>query len=116
MKKVSILQNKINNSYCLNDKYFLFLFNNETCYYEFEETPVKKDEKKNIIFYKIDENNEKILYESKLKIENNYDKLYYINMNNKNYLVTCNVCEQITFYEIINMKNNKKINIKFLNL
>ena len=116
MKKVSILQNKINNSYCLNDKYFLFLFNNDPCYNEYDKILVKKDEKKNIIFYKIDENNEKILYESKLKIEDNYDKLYYINMNNKNYLVTCNVCEQITFYEIINMKNNKKINIKFLNL
>ena len=114
MKKVSLLQNNINNSYCLNDKYFLFLFNNDACFDRFGEYLVKKDKKKNIIFYKIDENNEKKLYESKLKIEENFDKLYYINMNNKNYIITYNIpeynfVEEITFYEIINMKNNKKI-------
>ena len=85
-----------------------------------EKITIKKDEKKNIIFYKIDENNEKILYESKLKIEDNCNKLYYINANNKNYIITYNIpefnlCEEITFYEIINMKNNKKLNIKNLN-
>ena len=111
MKKVSFLQNDINNSYCLNDKYFLFLFDNDPCYGRFNETLVKKDEKKNIIFYKIGENKEKVLYESKLEIEDNCDKLYYINMNNKNYIITYNLCEEITFYQIINMKNNKKINI-----
>jgi len=120
IKKVSLLQNNINNSYCLNDKFFLFLFNNDPCLdaynYRFAETLVKKEEKKNIIFYKIGENSEKVLYESKLKIEDNCDKLYYINVNNKNYIITYipeyNLCEEITFYEIINMKNNKKLNIK----
>ena len=112
MKEVSIIQNNINNSYYLNDKYFLFLFNNETCDDEYKETLVKKNEKKNIIFYKIDENNEKILYESKLKIGDNCNKLYYININNKNYLITSTLCGQITFYEIININNNKRINIK----
>ena len=116
MKKVSIIQNKINNSYCLNDEYFLFLFNNVTCYDILEKTLVNKDRKKNIIFYKIGEYNEKILYQSKLEIEDNCDKLYYINMNNKNFIITYNIpeynlCEEFTFYEIINMKNNKKINI-----
>ena len=111
MKKVSLLQNNINNSYCLCENVFLFLFNNNPCY-EFGKTVVKKDEKKNIIFYKINENNEKILYESKLEIEDNCEKLYYINMNKKNYIIiTYDLNEVITFYEIINMKNNKKIKI-----
>ena len=120
IKKVSLLQNNINNSYCINDKYFLFLFNNDPCYdrynYRFAETLIKKDKKKNIYIYKISENREKMLYESKLKIEDDCDKLYYININNKNYIITYkspewNICEEITFYEIINMKNNKKLNI-----
>ena len=118
MKKVSLLQNNINNSYCLNDRYFLFLFNNEPCYDRYNDRfahiIVKKDEKKNIIFYKIGENTEQIMYESKLKIEDNCDKLYYTTLNNKNYIITYNIpefnlSEEITFYEIINMKNNKKL-------
>ena len=112
MKTVSLVQNNINNSYSLNDKCFLFLFNNDPCYHKYEEILVTEDEKKNIIFYKIGENNEKKLYESKLEIEDNCIKLYYINMNNKNYIITYNLFEEITFYEIINMRNNKKINIK----
>jgi len=112
MKKVSLVQNNINSSYCLNDKYFLFLFNNKPYYDKFEDILVTKDEKKNVIFYKINENNEKKLYESKMEIEDNCIKLYYINMNNKNYIINYNRCEEITFYEMINMRNNKKINIK----
>ena len=112
MNKVSLVQNNINSSYYLNDKYFLFLFNNKPCYDKFEDILVTKDEKKNVIFYKINENNEKKLYESKMEIEDNCIKLYYINMNNKNYIITYNRCEEITFYEMINMRNNQKINIK----
>jgi len=110
----------MNNSYSLNDKYFLFLFDNTPCFSKYGKILVKKDEKKNIIFYKIDENNDKILYQSKFEIEGNYGKLCYVHMNNKFYIITHNIpkyyfCEEITnisFYEIINMKNNKKINIK----
>ena len=122
INNVSLSQNNINNSYCLHDNYFLFLFNNDPCYdrynYRFAETLVKQDEKKNIIIFKIDESNKKELYESKLKMKNNCDYLYYININNKNYIITItyndqenNLYDEITFYEIIDMKNNKKLNI-----
>jgi len=78
----------------LNDNYKLFSIgkNKIIVINEFKGTLVKKDEKKNIIFYKIVENNEKILYELKLKIEDDCNKLYYINMNNKNYLIIYNFC------------------------
>ena len=54
MRKVSLLQNNINNSYFLNDRLFLFLFNNDPCLdaynYRYVETIFKKEEKKNIVF------------------------------------------------------------------
>ena len=114
-EKIKISKNNVVNCYHLNYKYYLFLLKNS--YYDNDDDDNdKKNEEKNIIFMKIDDKNKKILFESSLNLENYLKNLYYINKNNENYIITHTTsengtCQEFSFFELINMKNNKKLKI-----
>ena len=113
-EKISLPPINVNNSYCLKDKCFLFLYDN---YYN---NKLKNNKKiNNIIFMKIDDNNNKILYETNIKLNNYSNNLYYFKKNNRDYLVVHNNFdennyEEITFYELINMEYKRKLNYNII--
>ena len=68
---------------------------------------------------KIDDNNNKILYETNIKLNNYSNNLYYFKKNNRDYLVVHNNFdennyEEITFYELINMEYKRKLNYNII--
>ena len=113
-EKISLPPINVNNSYCLKDKCFLFLYDN---YYN---NKLKNNKKiNNIIFMKIDDNNNKILYETNIKLNNYSNNLYYFKKNNRDYLIVHNNFdennyEEITFYELINMEYKRKLNYNII--
>ena len=139
-KKISISEHYIINSYCLNNINYLFLLSNDVKrYYYCGQRIETKKENTNLIIMKITDNevNNKILYKSSLKMKEDIDKLYYIKRGNENYIIKISIpknneeidvddldepeninfetksdiYEEISFYQLINFKNNKKVNM-----
>ena len=74
----------------------------------------------NIIFMKIDDYNNKILLEERINLEDSYDNLYYIKKDNlENFIIAPILAsnnkeyEEVIFYKLINIKNNKILKINF---
>ena len=111
IKKISLSHEEITNSYYLNDKYFLFLDNKCLSKKSNDENKIS-----NIIFMKIDNNINEILFEVNLRMESKCYNLYYINKNNEKYIMSHNFkkdknCAEFSFYKLVNMKKIKKLNI-----
>ena len=99
IKKISFLNNKIINCYNLKEKYYLFLF--------------KYQNNNNIIFYKLDEVINKIIFKKIINFDEYY-MLYFIQNKNHFYIISHKIYknenfQDFSFYKIINLKNIIKL-------